>query len=445
MIFDFKKNYINKILFHKGLEKYFFNTAWLFSEYSLRMLMSLLIGIWVARYLGPTSFGIFSYSLAFAAIFTSIANLGLDEVLIRDFIANDKNIVYIGTAFWLRLIGSILLLAILAIGLILSSNDYLTSIYVLIIASGCIFQSFNVIDLYFQSQAKSKITSLAKLCQLLISSAIKICLIIIEADLIWFVTVVLFDQITLAILLIYSYYKQKLKIFYNKFNALIAWKLLKDGWPQIISGFSIMIYIRIDQLLVNYYLGSDATGVYSVAIRLSEVFYIVPVLITQSVFPSLVNSKNNVVIYNSRLSHLYTMLVIFSVITALVTTFLGGWVVNALYGKAYSPAASVLILHIWGGIFVALGVVGSKSIINENKQYLIVYRSIFGAILNIILSMYLIPIYGIMGAAFGTLVAIIFSSYALDFFGKSTRKMFYQKTRALFLVDFFKYLRSPKW
>jgi len=444
VIFEFKKKYIDKLLLNKGLVKYFFNTAWLFSENFLRMMMSLLVGIWVARYLGPTLFGVFSYSLAFAAIFTSITNLGLDDILVRDFILEKNKIIdYIGTAFWLRIIGSILLLLVLGIGINISSNDYLTNIYILIIASGSIFQSFNVIDLFFQSQAKSKITSIAKLLQLLISSAIRIYLIFIEANLIWFVVVMLFDQITLASILAYSYYKKKLKIFYNKFSAVIAVKLLKDGWPPLISGIAIITYIRIDQLLINYYLGSEATGIYSVAVRLSEVWYIIPVLITQSIFPSLVNSKiNDKDLYDKRISQLYTMLVLFSIMIAMITSFLGEWIVNTLYGEAYSNAATILILHIWGGIFVALGVVGGKSLINENKQYLLIHRAIFGAILNIILSMYLIPIYGLMGAAFATLTAIIFSSYALDFFGKNTRKMFYQKTRALLFIDFFTYLRN---
>ena len=442
MIFNFKKNYLSKALIHKGLVKYFFNTVWIFSEYALRMMINLLVGVWVARYLGPTSFGIFSYSLAIAAIFTSITKFGLDEVLIRNLLLEqNKILVYLGTAFWVRVIGSVGLLLILIVGVINSSNDYLTKIYILIIASGAIFQSFEVIDFYFQSQAISKFTSISKFAQLLISSAIKIYLILNKADLIWFVLVVLFDQITLAMALIYVYHKQKMKIFFNKFNIEIAINLLKDGWPQIISGIAIITYIRIDQILVNYYLGSEETGIYSVAIRLSEVWYVIPVLLTQSLFPSLVNSKkNNQEIYNSRLMQLYTFLAVITTFIALTTALMGKWIVVHIYGNAYEGASNVLILHIWGGIFVALGVVGSKVLINENKQYLLIYRAISGAFINIALSIYLIPKYGIIGAAYATLISIIFSSYILDYFGKKTRHIFYQKTKALFLIEILKYL-----
>jgi O-antigen/teichoic acid export membrane protein len=439
------KKTILRLVAHPNFNKYFFNTLWIFSENALRMTMSLLVGIWVARYLGPTSFGIFSFSLAVAAIFTSITKFGMDEILIRDLLLkSDKYLLYLGTAFWIRVIGSTVLLLILIIGLTISSNDYLTNIYILIIASASIFQSFEIIDFYFQSQTKSKITSICRLAQLLISSVVKIYLMKINADLIWFVLVVVLDQITLAIALLLAYSKQKIQNFFYKFNLSIARSLLKDGLPQIISGIAIITYIRIDQILINYYLGAQETGIYSAAVRLSEVWYVIPVLLTQSLFPSLINSKKNQDIYNFKLSCLYTFLVIVTGLLAVTISINGEWIVVNIYGKVFEEAASVLIIHIWGGVFVALGVVGGKVLINENMQYLLISRAIFGVIINIVLSIILIPKYGIIGAAGATLIAIIFSSYLMDFFNKKTKYIFYQKTKALFLVQIYDYLFIDK-
>ena len=170
----------------------------MFAEQLLRMIAGLLVGIWVARYLGPEQFGVFSYAIAFASLFSSIAKLGLDGIVVRDLVKEpEQRDCYLGTAFWLKLMGAILMLGIVAISMQLTSSDHLTNLYILIIASGAIFQSFEVVDFYFQSKVLSKFVSICKMTQLFISSLLKLYFIFTGAELIYFVLITIVDQVTL--------------------------------------------------------------------------------------------------------------------------------------------------------------------------------------------------------------------------------------------------------
>lgn len=71
---------------HNGFMKYFKNTSWLFGEKILRMIMALFVGVWVARYLGPEKFGLLSYAQSFVALFSVVASLGLDGLVVRELV-----------------------------------------------------------------------------------------------------------------------------------------------------------------------------------------------------------------------------------------------------------------------------------------------------------------------------------------------------------------------
>ena len=160
--------------------RYFANTSWMFGEQVLRMASGLLVGIWVARYLGPEQFGLFSYALAFVSIFSGLAKLGLDGIVVRDLVNHPhQRDVYLGTAFWLKFVGAFVMLGIVALATLFTSNDHTTNLYVFIISSGIIFQSFEVVDFYFQSKVLSKFVSICKITQLAVSSALKIYFVLI--------------------------------------------------------------------------------------------------------------------------------------------------------------------------------------------------------------------------------------------------------------------------
>ena len=411
----------------------------MFGEQVLRIIAGLFVGIYVARYLGPEQFGIYSYAAAFVALFGTIARLGLDGIVVRDLVNHpQERDVYLGTAFWLKLIGAFLTLGLLAIAVQFTSNDATTNLYIFIIASGLIFQSFDVVDFHFQSKVLSKYVSIARLIQLALSSILKLYFIFIQADLLWFVLVSLVDQITLALSLAFAYWRQKIGSFFGHFNLGAAKTMLRNSWPLILSGIAISLYMRIDQIMIKEMLGEREVGLYSAAIRLSEAWYFVPVIITTSLFPAIVNAKKiSQELYNKRLQRLYFIMFYFAVVVALPVTFMAESIVVTLYGTHYQDAGIVLTVHIWAGVFVGLGVVNGQWFLAENLQQLATLNTLIGAAANVILNYFLIPIYGITGAAFATFASYGVSAYLTLFLYKKTRGRFYEITSAIF--------SSPGW
>jgi O-antigen/teichoic acid export membrane protein len=408
----------------------------MFAEQILRMVAGLLVGIWVARYLGPEQFGVFSYAIAYASLFSSIAKLGLDGIVVRDLVRNpEQRDGYLGTAFWLKLGGALIMLGVVALCTQLTSSDKLTNLYIFIIASGAIFQSFEVVDFYFQSQALSKFVSICKMTQLVFSSLLKLYFIYTAADLIYFVMIMLVDQLTLALSLYITYRYQRLGNFYLHFDKTIARQLINDSWPLIFSSLVIMIYMRIDQIMIKAMLGEREVGLYSAAVRLSEVWYFIPVIIATSLFPSIVNAKKiSDKLYYTRLQRLYSLLIWLAIAIALPMTFFSEWLMTLMYGEAYRAAGQVLMIHIWAGVFVFMGVGSSKWYISEGLQKYLTINTVAGAILNIVLNVFLIPKYGIYGAALATVMSQALASYVMSLMFQRTRPNFVQLTRSVFWI-----------
>ncbi len=418
---------------HPGFSRYFSNTSWMFAEQMLRIIAGLLVGIWVARYLGPVQFGIFSYALAFTALFAGIAKLGLDNIVVRDLVREPRRRdIYLGTAFWLKLVGAILTLGIVAFATLFTKNDHTTNLYIFIIASGMVLQSFEVIDFYFQSQVLSKFVSTCKMIQLALSSAAKIYFVLSEADLFWFVAVSFFDQAALALTLYIAYRYQKIGSFYRHFDWKTAQRLLRDSWPLIFSGLAIAFYMRIDQVMIKQMLGAKEVGLYSAAVRLSEAWYFIPMIITSSLFPAIVSAKKvSEALYYARLQRLFAFLVWIAIAVAVPMTFFSEWLIMFLYGAAYKAAGQVLMIHVWTGVFVALGVASSSWFASENLQHYAFYRTLSGVIINITLNLILIRPFGLIGAAIATVVAQSMAALFFDLLTKKTRIVFLIKLKAL--------------
>ncbi|CAM3517180.1 flippase [Pontibacter korlensis] len=420
---------IKKPLISAGIKKYAHNTAWLFAEQMLRMAAGFFVGLWVARYLGPNHFGIYSYVIAFTSIFAGLAKIGMDEILVRELVNNsEKEDVYLGTAFWLKMFGALVTLVIVAFITFATSSETLTNFFILIVTGGIIFQSFEVLDFYFRSRVQNKYVSISKLSQLFVSSLLKIYFVLMEAELFWFVLIMLIDQIALALSLYVAFWnkkKQKIKaasMFLRHFDSTIARRLLQDSWPIILSSLAIMIYMRIDQVMLKNMVGTHEVGLYSAGVRLSEIWYFIPTIICSSLFPAIINAKKvDESLYQMRLQRLYTILTWIALAIAIPMTFLSDWVVILLYGNDYAQAGNVLMIYVWAGVFVFQGTARGYWLVSENLQrFGLIYTSM-ATLLNITLNYLLIPKYGGLGAAWATVISYGCSSIVFPLFFRSTR------------------------
>ena len=331
-----------------------------------------------------------------------------------------------------------MVIAIIAVATTFTSSDATTNFYIFIIAAGLLFQSFEVIEFYFQSQVLAKYVSFCKVIQLAISSLLKIYLVLTECQLIWFVILSLFDTVTLAISLFIAYRNQKNTNFYKYFDLRKAKSLLKDSWPLILSSIVIMFHMRIDQVMIKEILGEYEVGIYSAAVRLSEVWYFLPVMIPSSLFPSIINAKKqSEALYYERLQRLYTFMVWIAIGIALPMTFFSDKLVNLLYGVAYSEAGGVLKVHTWAGVFVFLSSVFGRYLIIENLTKINFYRVFYGVSINVFLNLIFIPKFGVVGSAYATLFSLFIINIIYDVFNIVLRKQLIMKMKAFFVPILF--------
>jgi O-antigen/teichoic acid export membrane protein len=410
------------------------------------MIVGLFVGIWVARYLGPAQFGLFSYAQSFVGLFTAFATLGLDGIVVRELVKDEmRRDELIGTAFWLKLMGAIAVLLILAIAVNFTSNDHATNVIVFIVASATVFQAFNVVDFYFQSKVMGKYIVFANVISLLTSSIVKIVLILNEAPLVAFAWTVLFDNFVLACGYIYFYLHQGLSFKYFQFNTKTAFVLLKNGIFFSMSAVLIAFYMKIDQVMIKEMLNNEAVGQYAAAVRLSEAWYFIPILIASSLYPAIENAKKiSQDLYYQRLQRLFDFAVIFSVIIGFFTIIFSDKIVEILYGSQYNLASSVLTIHIWALVFASLRVTSEYWVLSENLIYFEVFKTFLGLGVNVIFNLWLIKYYGIQGAAIATLIAMAVTGYFSYAFHSKGRKIFTMMTKSLLMINLIKRIKNAR-
>ena len=417
-----------------GLHKILANISWLFADRILRMGFGLVVGIWVARYLGVQQFGLLNYAIAFVAIFNPLANLGLDVVVVRRLVADPtQQQSILGTSFWMRFVAGWLTWLAVIIGIyLLRHDDAMTIVTVMILGAANIFQSFDTIDLWFQSQVRSKYSVLAKNAAFIATTSIRVVMVLIHAPLVAFVLAILLEAVLGAVGLLIVYKQQGYLVKLWQWSRSLAQDLLRESLPLILSGLTIMIYMRIDQIMLGQMIGDKAVGVYSAATRISEVWYFIPMTVSSSVMPSIFNAKEiSEELYYQRIGGLNRGLTWLAIAVAIVMTFVSKPLIVMLFGNSYIESGTILAVHIWASVFVFSGVATSGWFIAENLSYLSLYRTLSGAIVNILLNIFLIPIYGGLGAAIATVIAQAVASFISNGVNPKTRKLFKIQIKSL--------------
>jgi polysaccharide transporter, PST family len=413
------------------------NTGWLMVDRVIRMGMGVFVGVWVARYLGPARFGSLNFAISFVALFGTLTTLGLEMIVVREIVRDASEISEIlGTTLALRLAGSILApLTAIATIRILQPTDAEALILVGLLSIGLIFQAFDSIDSYFQSQVKSKLTVWAKNSAFLIVAGIRVLLIHIKAPLWSFAAAQVAELALGAVGLVIVYQWTGGRILTWRSSKRRAIELLKHSWPVILSGMAIMIYMRIDMVMLKIMQGDSAVGLYAAATRVSEVWYFIPSTIVSSVSPSIIRAKDNPPLYYGRLQRLFSFMTFISVIIGSGIALSSRWIIHFLYSSAYDAASPILAIHIWASVFVFLGVAQTPWDFSESLLQLGFSRTLIGAISNFLLNLILIPKYSALGAAVATVVSYAISGVVANAFSPKTRPIFFMQFRSLFLKN----------
>lgn len=410
------------------------NIGWLFFDKMLRMGVGLIVGVWVARYLGPQQLGLLDFAAAFTSMFAALAGLGLQGIVVRDLVRSPQRAIEtLGSAATLLFAGGVLSYGLLMVCILfLRPDDSLSIGIVAILGSMTLFKASEVVIYWLEAQVQSKYAVWVQNGVFLTVAAIKVVMIVQQAPLMAFAWITMAEALVVALLLASMIGLRDQRLWPLRFQAERARELLKDSWPLMLAGIAVTLYMKIDQIMLGEMIGNEAVGVYGAATRISEVWYFIPLTIVASLFPSIIELKDrDSARYHARLQRLYDVMVWLSLLIAVPMTFLSTFFVTLLYGEAYAEAGLVLAIHIWASVFVFLGVASSRWLVAENLQLLSLQRTALGAVTNIALNYVLIPDHGPAGAAAATVISYAIAALFADVLQARTRPAFRMKLRAL--------------
>ena len=399
------------------------NSYWIIGEQVFQMLLSLFVGIWTARYLGPSNYGTLQYTAAYIAFFINIASLGMEGVIIKKMIEKpDEEGAYLGSAIVFRLFAGLLSsLAIVILILVLNPGDVLKLVLVLIQTTQFIFKSFAILDAWFQRRLQSKYVSIGKMLASIIVSIYKIYLLVTAQELVWFAVSYALTDFVIAAVLVYYYKKeggQKLQYSFEKGKTLLL-----GSYHFVLADIMSAVYGYSDRIMIGKMMSDADVGFYTTAATVSMMWVFVPNAIIKSFRPTIMEykEKGNEAMYIRRLEQLISTVFWLSVGVALVLTVLGKFAIHVLYGEAYLPAAAPLMVLAWSTVFAVTSMSRSTWILSEGKNRFVKHFTLIGAVLNVVLNVILIPIWGIWGAAFATLITEIMVCVLSPFFFKDTK------------------------
>jgi len=423
-----------KIAGRRQFQEVLNNTGWMMGDQIIRQVVGLLVGVWLARYLGPQLYGEFSYALAVVVMVTPMAMLALDNVALRRLVQDPSSRDDIlGTSFLLMTAGGVSAfgLAMVAVFLV-RPDDRLVHWLVGILAAGTIFQAFWAIEFWFSSRLQWQYAGYAKTSAFLVSSLLKIVLILLHAPLVAFAWAGLAELVVGAIGLLVVYRWQGYAMTHWRFDGATAKKFLQDSWPILSFSVLVMVHLRIDQVMLGNMVGSRELGNYSVAVRISEVWYFIPMVFCSSSFPAILKSEEtSEELFYAHLQRLYNLLALLAYGVAVPVAIFSREIIQVLFSAAYADAAPLLTILIWTGIFTSLGAARNVFIVAKNWTRINLVSIALGCALNIFLNVLLIPSYGAKGAVLATFISYWFAVHGTCFLFQPLRRTGWMMAKAL--------------
>lgn len=407
--------------FSERTQKFIKNSGWMVFSRIYQMIFSLIVGSLTARYLGPSNYGIINYGLSYVNIFNTICALGLEGVIVKRVINNPKEEgELIGTSILLRVLVSILSIISLVIFFNVTSSDTVTKFVVAIQSISLIFNIYEIIELWLQAKLMSKYATIARCIAITCVGIWKITMLALNVSVEFFAFTTIIESAVTLLVLIISYIKLKgPKI---KIKMTLIKNILLEGSQFLLSSLCIIIYTRMDKIMLGAFIDKTSVGIYSAALTISELWQFIPMAIINSSRPLLLQyKKEDEKKYNDRIKLVYSIVIYMGMAVGIGMMLLGKIAIQILYGKEYLTAYIPLSILIWASMFAVLGSARTTWLITENKEKYLKIFVLFGAIVNLILNYLLIKRFTIIGVAVATLIAQIVVSIVVPLMFKETK------------------------
>ncbi|MBE6557714.1 MAG: flippase [Ruminococcaceae bacterium] len=398
------------------------NAGWLIGGKVCQMLLSLVVGVLTARYLGPSNYGLINYGATYMSFFMAFCTLGINSVIISDFVNRPNECgMALGTSILLRSISSLAsAFMIVGVAMVLDYGETETILVVTLCSLSLVFHAMDTINYWFQYQYKSKVTAIITFMAYLATSIYKIILLILKKNVMWFALSYSVDYIVLGGLLLLAYRKHngpKLQFSISKGK-----ELLSRSCHYILSGMMVAIYGQTDKLMLKQMVGETSVGYYSVATAICGMWVFVLQAIIDSMYPTIIRLyKEDQKLFEKKNRQLYSIIFYLSFLVSFVFLIFGDIVIMVLYGKDYMIASNPLKIITWYTAFSYLGVARNAWIVCKNHQKYLKYLYLSAAVINVILNFIMIPLWGISGAALASLITQIMTSIIFPLFIKALR------------------------
>lgn len=409
------------------------NLFWSVLGKMVNLFSGLVVGIIVARYLGPEQYGLMDYVISYVFLFQTFAVFGLDAIEVREE-ARDKEDyrLVVGTAFGLKLsLAAVFMVAVIATSWLMDADGY-TTLLVAIYSLSIVLNSFNVIRNYFTAIVQNEYVVKAEIARTLLGMAIKLGLLLAGASLTLFIVAYMLDFVLVASGYLVAYHKQIGSIRQWHFDRRYALFLLKESFPLMLTNAAVIVYQRIDHVMIGQLIDKENVGYYSVASRFVEVLIYIPMMLAQTITPVLVSIRERSQAEYEQKGQLFMNVSLWcSLLAAALTSVLAYWVVSLTFGQDYLPAVAVLQVMAFKAASVALSNTAGAMLVTEGLQRWAILRDGLGCIVCIVLNYLLLPRYGILAAAFVAIASNLAAGYVADALIPPYRHLFVRQTKAL--------------
>jgi O-antigen/teichoic acid export membrane protein len=433
-----QKTISDKLENRPGIRRALGNVGWLFWDRLLRMGLGLVVSALMTRMLGPSRYGLLQWASAWAAYFSLIAGLGLDNIVVRDIVRfpESKNGI-LGTTFAMKLAGSFAAF-ILGVGSIVifrphvGTNENYLEILVALYTGISIMQAFDTIDFWYQSQVASQYVVYVRSSSFLIMSGVRLWLIHVHASVAAFAATMLIEATLSAIGLYVSYRLNRHAIREWKFEARWMKSLLRDSWPMIVTAFAVTSQTRVDQLLLGVMVGRAAVGQFSAAVGMIEAFGFLPMVIYTAVLPNIIKARSSgEELFYLRMCNLYRLMFLMFLGVAIPLVFVAKPIVLFMLGNKYLAASHLLVLLGIRVFFMNFGVARSVFLTTENLLGYKLVAAVLGGVINVALNWLLIPHYQAVGSIWAMIISLFVTTFLIDMFYKPVRRNFIEMIRAI--------------
>ncbi len=414
------------------------NAGWLMIGRVIHMILSFVIGLLTARYLGPANFGVLNYAGAYTTFFMAFCTLGINSVIVKNFVDHpEESGETIGTTIVLRLISSFMSIGVIVgIVSIVDKGDKVTILVVFLYSLSLLFQVFDTFNYWFQSKLMSKYYAIATLISYSIASAYKVLMLALNMSVEWFAVANSVDIGIVAVIMYIIYRKKGGPGFSVSFRK--AKELLSVSCSYILSGLMVAIYAATDKVMLKHMLDESSVGFYSLAVSIATVWTFVLAAIIDSMNPSIMEyhntDKRRYLIMNKRL---YALVFYISILASAIICVIAPVFIRVVYGEAYLPAVGPLRIVVWYVAFSYLGVARNAWIVCERKQKYLKYIYLSSALINVVLNFLLIPLIGTLGAALASLLTQIATVFGVPAIIRPLRPNTKMMLDAILLRDVF--------